>query len=223
MFSNSHNINYRKSIKSYLLNNSLSIIYLAFTIFFFSPAAHSQDFDIPDLDSLTNSLDKYYNNLRTAQIAEFKESQKNRWLSYIPSPGYSPFTGGFTLSLNLSGPIQELNSRQLRKQKIEAIQRTNKLLSEDAKIDVIATYYSIKLSIEEYNLKDSLDHLKQKSFFLSSTQYERNLVTPSEFLSIQQNYENYKLQRLSEGYNIRRSIFLLLIKSKMAVGNDNDH
>lgn len=166
---------------------------------------------------MLNSVDKYYNNLCTAQIAEFKESQKNRWLSYIPSPGYSPFTGGFTLSLNLSGPIQELNSRQLRKQKIEAIQSTNKLEAETLKNEVFADLKTLEISINDYHSRDTLVHLKEKAFKLAENQYKRHFSTPTEFLARQYEVESIHVQRINEANLIYKQILLLLIKAKKPV------
>lgn len=133
----------------------------------------------------------------------------------MPSPGYSPFTGGFTLSLNLSGPIQELNSRQLRKQKIEAIKKQCVIDAHELKNEVFADRKTLEISIQDYHSRDTLVNLKEKAFKIAKSQYQRNQLTPTDFITKQFELESLHVQRINEANLIFKQILLLLIKSKM--------
>lgn len=188
------------------------VLILAFT--FSAPAQH---FPLPSYDSVCGCIDTYYHRLNDSQIEEFRYSSKNRWLNYIPSPGYSPFTGGFTVSLNLSAPLQEAKFRQQVNRKIRSISKANDLQATTLKNQAKAEIKALQNAIFEYNLLDSLEYLKQKAFALVSTQYNRNEITPSEFLSKQMEHKNFLISRLTTANAIEQKIFELLIKFKCPV------
>jgi hypothetical protein len=179
-------------------------------------------FPLPPIDTLHNSVDQYYASLTIAQAEELKEQRKNRWMNYVPNPGYSPFAGGFTLSLNLAAPLTEIKLKQQARQKVQSIERMNQLQARQLKNEITGDYRAIQHAIAEYHSKDSLCQLKQKAFNLFSSQYQRNELTPSEFLSRQQEYEVFKTSRISEANAIHRSILGLLIKAKAAIAANDD-
>lgn len=219
MFSILHNINYRKNLHKSLTLNVFIILLLSFT----PKKTLSQNFiNLPALDSLLSSVDTFYNNLSIAQIEELKQSTKYRWLNYLPSPGYSPFTGGFTLSVNISGPLSEIKTRHTSKQKTASIIQLNKIVATDLKNSIIADYESLHISIFEFHSKDTLDYLTIEAFNLSKSQYKRNEITPTEFFSSQKNYQSWQVQRLIEGNTINKAILQLFIKSKAAI-TTNDY
>ncbi len=81
-------------------------------------------------------------------------------------------------------------------------------------------YKAIENAINEFNAKDTLEFLKHKAFNLFSAQYLRNEMAPSDFLAKQQDIESFKIARLSEANNIKKSILHLLIKSKANIIGD---
>lgn len=174
----------------------------------------AQSFQIPNYDSLKICIEQHYEQLTLSQVEEFQYQHKKRWLNYIPSPGYSPFTGGFTVSLNVSAPLQEAKFRNQVKQKIRAIQKTNELqmlsLLNEAKVQLLNLQYLI----EEYKALDSLQELKELAFKLTATQYERNEITPSEFIARQIDIISFRTSRLSQSNHIQQQILELLIKCK---------
>lgn len=193
-------------------------ILLSFLFF----SSYSQAFYMPDLSDLFGSVDEYYNELTISQQQENKETTKYNWLHYIPSPSYSPFTGGFGISVNITQPLQQVIIKNAKRQKNEAIKKLNALLAKDLKNQISIQYRSIKISIEEYYQHRIIDSLKAKSFNLSSKQYTRNEITPTEYLNQQQGYEMYKLQRVSEENAIKKNILQLLLNAKKAVTANND-
>ena len=187
---------------------------MLFIILFLSTGTSAQSFSVPVLDSLLICIDVYYDSLAAAETLEFKETNKKHWLTYIPSPGYSPFTGGFTFSLNLSAPIQELKNKRIATQKIQSIRKVYHLQAETLKNEVFVDYKALENSIIEFHQKDSLVYFTHLAFDLRSAQYLRNEITPSDFLREKISMENFKAQRLADSNNIYKSILQLIMKSK---------
>ena len=177
----------------------------------------AQSLTLPEIDSLDCSIDTYYDDLTESEVQEFKSSNKKRWLNYLPSPGYSPFSGGFTFSINLAAPLQEAKFSNISKNKIASIKRINMLGAKLLKNEVYCDYKAVEISITEFKLKDSLEYLKLKAFKIFKTQYERNEITPSDFLAKQYEIQSIQTARIIERNNIYKSILLLLLKSKQRV------
>ena len=186
-------------------------------LLFFFGGASAQSLTLPEIDSLYASIDNYYDDLTESEIEEFKSTKQKRWLNYLPSPGYSPFTGGLTFSVNLSAPIQEAKLSTISKNKIASIKRINLLAVKSLKNDLYNDYKAAELSIIEFRLKDSLEYLKLAAFKIFQVQYERNEITPSEFLAKQYEIRSVQTQRIIERNTIYKSILLLLLKSKKTV------
>lgn len=223
-----HTINYTKNTKAVFLKplSNKAFKYFNFAVLFgvLCLKATSQiTFQLPHIDSCISSIDRFYINLSSAQIEENKQFSKLRWLNYIPSPGYSPFAGRFTLQMNLNAVTSEFRANHIQKQRSLSIIRINELTASQLKNEVFADYKAIEIAVHEYHLRDSLDYLKITAFNLFKSQYDRNELTPSEFLAKQQEFESYKTGRLIEANNIFRSIISLIHKSKMAVADYNDH
>lgn len=211
---NCHNINYRKYAFKELNNSALKKLISVLVFLFSYINLTAQSFNLPDKDSLFTSIDNYFNALTDADTEAFQEINKGRLLNYLPSPGYSPFTGGFTLSVNLSAPLQELRLKRLSKQRIQAINKQYKLQAETLKNEVFADLKALEISIQDYHSKDTLVHLKEKAFKLAHIQYQRNQSTPTEFLAKQYDIEALHVQRINEANLIHKQILLLLIKAK---------
>ncbi len=179
--------------------------------------AGAQGIILPSIDSLYGNIDTYYDELTEIEIQEFKTTTKKRWINYLPSPGYSPFTGGFTLSINLAAPIQEAKLSAMAKNKIASIKRTNRLTGKTLKNEVFGDYKAVEISLNEYKLTDSLVCIKMAAFKIFQAQYERNEITPSDFLAKQYEIRSVQTQRIIERNSIYKAILLLLLRSKTPV------
>lgn len=190
---------------------------LLLLILLFSLPGAAQDFKVPTYESVCSCLDIYFEKLTDSQIDEFRLSNTKRWLNYLPSPGYSPFTGGFTVSFNLSAPIQEVKTRAQVKQKISSIKKTNELELQSLKMEVKASINALENLVSQYKSLDTLELLKHKAFALVCTQYERNEITPTQFIANEIEYENFKISRLASFNTIQQKILELLIEFKCPV------
>lgn len=209
-----HNINYRKNALKCFTALSFKKLLLAFIFLFSYINLTAQSFNLPDIDSLNSSIDNYFKDLTDAETEAIRETNKGRILNYLPNPGYSPFTGGFTLSVNLSAPIQEIRLKRLSKQRITAIVKQYQIQAKTLKNEVFADSKTLEISIQDYYSRDTLVHLKEKAFKLAESQYKRNQSTPTEFLARQYEIEALHVQRINEANLIHKQILLLLIKAK---------
>jgi hypothetical protein len=173
-------------------------------------------FNIISIEQLKNNVDNFYNEKTKAEIEVFKTEVKRTYRDYIPSPSYSPFTGGFAFSLNLQPFIQEKKIRKQEEQKIKSIEQINKLEAKNLKSEIGINYQSIIISIEDYESKKLLYDLKEKTFKIFEKQYTRNDITPTTFLNHQYEFENLKIIRKTEESLIRKEILALYVKSKAA-------
>jgi len=171
----------------------------------------SQPFHVPPLDSLRQAVTRYYVSATEAQLLELKQSNRYRWVNYLPNPGFNPFTGGFNIQFNLAAPFAEFKSNHAAKQKAAAIKKLNEIEAAKTKNAVEAAYESIQFSIQQYNAQDSLVYFKDIAFDLYSKQYERNEMLPSEYLAKQQERQQFKLSRLQHANAIKESIRQLLL------------
>lgn len=184
--------------------------------------SNAQDFGLPVVEELFMSIDIYYEELTKSQKKENEEEGKMNWLNYIPSPHYSPFSGGFGATLNISAPIQAIEERHRKRLKNSSIEKINKLQAKDLKNQISYQHQTIKIAIEEYYQHKIIDSLRKKSFDLSEKSYIKNKITPSEFLQIQETNEVYKLNKISERNNIKRTIIqLCMIAKKVATANSD--
>jgi hypothetical protein len=211
----------QSKINQVIANRNKSMIKKAkklFVVFLlFVSGLSAQTFSLPSYDSLCSEIDSYYDELAEAETKEFQQSNKLRWMNYVPSPGYSPFTGGFSFSLNISGPLQEIKLRRQSALKVQSIKKLFQLQATALKNEVFADYEALKNSIIEYHSRDSLEYFTQEAFNLFCAQYDRHEMTPSDFISKKIAMENFIAQRIAEANKIYQSIFAILIKCKKPV------
>lgn len=177
----------------------------------------------PKFDSLCSCIEGYYRSLTAAQIVEFKDEKKGRWMNYLPSPGYSPFAGKFTVQFNILAPLQEIKLKRQSAFKIESITRSNALEASQLRSEVFQDLKALEISIQEFHSGDSLADLKLRAFNLSKTQYERNQITPSEFLSREMEIQSFQLSRVAIRNRISLAVMQLFIKSKCDVDSTTPH
>lgn len=184
----------------------------------FSVAAQAQHpFALPELDSLHTSIDRYFSEFTASQLEEYRQSAKGRWMNYLPSPGYSPFQGGFTLSLNVMAPLQEIKLAKQTAAKTSSIQRLNGMQAQVLKNEITADYTTLQMMIEEYNSKEGIEELKRQAFDLVQKQYQRNELTPSDYLARKMEYQTFMATKLAERNNIFKAINNLLLKARKPV------
>jgi hypothetical protein len=181
------------------------------------------NFPVPTINSLHKSIENFYINLTQIQTNEVHQTKRFRWLSYLPHPGYSPFTGGFSFSLNLSGPLQEVRLNQAARNKIEFIQRNNGLLAHDLKNSITIDHNHILNLITEYQSRNRIDSVNVLTFNIAQKKYNQNELTPTEFLMLVKAHEEYMIGRRKEANAITEGISSIIYKAKMPVAANNEH
>lgn len=178
---------------------------------------------VPDIQQLFSAIENFHQTQTEIQISEVRQTKKFRWLSYLPNPGYSPFAGGFTVSLNLASPLQEIRLTHAQKTQIEAIRRNNKLLAEDLKNNITVDYNHIQNLISDFHRRKNLDSLNALTYDLAVKKYKSKEITPSEFIAASKAQEEFRLSRQKEEHAIHEAITSLIYKAKMDVPASNVH
>jgi hypothetical protein len=183
----------------------------------------SEIFLIPSIQQMNAAIETFYLQQAEIQIDEIRQTKKFHWFSYLPSPGYSPFTGGFTVSLNLASPLQEIRLTHTQKTRIEAIKKNNKQLADDLKNSIKIDYQHIQNLVADFIQHSSLDSLNTLTYDLARKKYKSNEITPSEFIAASKVQAEFKLSRQKEEHAIQEAINSLIYKAKMDVPASNAH
>lgn len=178
---------------------------------------------LPQLPVLTQSIDAFFLTRTDIQISELTQSKKYRWLAYLPNPGYSPFVGGFNLSLNLAAPLQEVRFNHATRQKIKYLQLTNAAEAHALKNEVTADYYALEYLLEAHTKKTRLDSLESLAIQLVERKYQKNELTPSQYITEMKAHELFLVARRREENEIKQAIHTLFLKAKMDVATNNAH
>lgn len=187
-------------------------MYKILIFLFFPLLGNAQPVQVPSMDFLKSSIDSFHHQQAEAEILEFRESTRGRWLNYLPSPGYSVITG-FSLNFNLSAPVQEARARKLERGRIAAIRRQHLLESERLDQEVAADHEALESAVNAFQAGFTIDSLQAQLFQLSMLQYKRQELTPTEILNRQQSYEVFKISRLNQLNALRRQRLDLLTKA----------
>ncbi|WP_149241497.1 hypothetical protein [Dyadobacter sp. 32] len=184
---------------------------------------NAQDFPVPDQPDLEKAVDRYFSSQLQTQLIELSQTKRFRWLSYLPSPGYSPFAGGFTMSMNLSAPLQEIRLNHATKTRSEAIRQQSAAQATDLKNSLQSDRLTILNRIAEYEARKVLDSLNRLAAELSARKYASNEITPTEYISASKGFNEYLNSRQKEQNAIHEAINNLLYKAKMDVPASNAH
>lgn len=202
---------YRKLLQKAILKTVVITPCLLFLLV--SKIGHAQAFELPDMAFLKSSIDSFFSRKAEAEILEFKETTKGRWLNYIPIPGYSPFAGKWTFSFNIAAPVQEARARNQNKSRVAALRRSNLLQAEATEQECLRDLEALKMAVKAFDAGSTVDSLQEQLFQIAMQQYKRQEMTPTEMLNRKQSHEAHKLARLTQAQQIRNGIFAILTKS----------
>lgn len=178
---------------------------------------------LPPLAVMLAAVDTFYAAQTTIQTAEVAQSKKYRWLAYMPNPGYSPFVGGFNVSFNLTGPLQEVRLNHTARQKVKYLDLANAAAARDLKNEVTADYYAVENLIETHTKKTRLDSLESLATQLVERKYQKNELTPTQYIAEMKAHELFLVTRYQDQSKIKDAIHTLLLKAKMDVAANNAH
>lgn len=162
-------------------------------LFIFALIAHGQ------IDSLVASCSKYYEQKTVAEVEEFKQLRKYKFLRFLPSFGYSLQRADFIVSLNTNGVISYLENKQIRHNKIASIILQNKLLLEQDLRTLTLLENKIKEVQKQQLTAQKIIEIDQKIFKIKETQYNQAELEPLLFLQAQKHIieQEQKLENIN--------------------------
>ena len=188
-----------------------------------SPCLAQVDFNLPPLGKLYASVDSFYHVQADIRVIEVKQTKKYRWLAYLPHPGYSPFVGGFNFTVNLTAPLQEIRLNHTIRQKIKYVELSSAATAVELKNELTADYYALENQIEAHTKKDRLDSLENLAIQLVERKYQKNELTPTQYIAEMKGHELFLVARRREKDQIKEAIHALFLKAKMDVASNNAH
>jgi hypothetical protein len=199
-------------------NNLIKRALVLCTIFSLCLVATAQQIKvIPSLMVFHSAIDDFYMKKNIADKNIVQESKRYRYLSFLPSPSYSPFTGGFSLNSNLSAILTEIRKRHFDKQNIKAIEARNDSARRSLINEVSSLYFGVQAMMQANMDQSKTDSLVLVQYQLFESKYANNQIQPTEFLSLQKSYQDYQQNRTAQRTAIHLAVINLFLKSKMDV------
>lgn len=187
------------------------------------PSQAQDVFNLLPLRALYASVDSFYVVQTGIRVTEIKQTRRYRWLAYLPSPGYSPFLGGFNFTINLAAPLQEIRLNHTIKQKVKFEELSSAAAAVELKNELTADYYALENQIVAHTEKTRLDSLESLAIQLVERKYQKNELTPTQYISEMKGHELFLVARRREKDQIKEAINALLLKAKMDVATNNAH
>lgn len=155
-------------------------------------------------DSLEISCQKYYEQKTTAEVEEFKQLRKYKFLRFLPSFGYSLQRADFIVAINTNGIISYMEDRQIRDNKVNSIILTNKLLLEEDLRNITLLKKDLQELEKQKNVLQEILEIDQKIFEIKQTQYKQAELEPLQFLQAKKSF----IQQQQQVENINYQLFL---------------
>lgn len=136
----------------------------------------------PPLDSLIGSLKNYHDSLKTAQVLEYKNSNKTNWLYFVPGVGYDFLSNRPMISYSLTHVAAYLKTKEQQKNKTAAIEKTKRLDLETDIIKLRSLYENINMHISQFSL-DTLILFKHKQLFqIYTSKFKNNEIQMENYI-----------------------------------------
>jgi hypothetical protein len=148
-------------------------------------------------DSLKVSCEAYYQTKAEAEIEEYKQLKKYKFLRFLPSLGYSILRSDFVVSLNTNGAISYLENKQIRNNKISSIILQNNLLLSSALREIAMKQSELEKVITQKKNIHKLVELEKQIFKIKKRQYENAELEPLLYLQAQKTLINQE-QKLED-------------------------
>ncbi|MFK7936941.1 MAG: hypothetical protein AB8G22_25730 [Saprospiraceae bacterium] len=148
---------------------------------------------LPPTDSLFTSLQNYHDQQLQAQLAEFQISERGKWLKYIPSLGI-----GYSLGTDEAGNLKNVlrpsisyntnviyrvrQDQELRRAKMESIQRTATLQYENEKRQLEGLLRRYHHAESELEFMEQLHQIDTELYEIATVQFHAAEIAPSVYL-----------------------------------------
>lgn len=153
-------------------------------------------------DSLKVSCEAYYQGKAQAEIQEYKQLKKYKFLRFLPSFGYSILRNDFVVSLNTNGVISYLENKQIRTNKISSIIMNNNLLLEADLREISMKQSELEKIITQKKNIQKLIELEKLIFNIKKEQYENAELEPLLYLQAQKTLINQEQKLENINYKI---------------------
>lgn len=170
---------------------------------------------LPHDTSLIKSLRNYYDQLKLANVQEYKYQTKNRFLNYLPSIGLENDNGTVrpTVGYSFGTVVRVIGDEQKRKQSIISIESKTDL-------DFVKEYNLLKsllikltVKIENYYHEKTLinDHLEllendRQLFAIQEDKYKNTEIDVSQFLTAKNTLLTKELNYKTKVHNTKKML-----------------
>ncbi|MFW5700441.1 MAG: hypothetical protein ACOCWM_02025 [Cyclobacteriaceae bacterium] len=136
---------------------------------------------VTSLGTLLHALEQNYQVINEAELEEYKQLNKYKWLNYMPSVGYDLVYNRPVVSINLADIGRFINDNQAREHKQTSIIKSNRILLAKEKKSVTTRYNYLVNLFHRYDLEIEVYNLHYKLFILSKSKYENDEIPIEQF------------------------------------------
>lgn len=185
-------------------------------LLFFFHVVFSQT-DSLEVDSLESSCRRYYELKAQAEIEEFKQVRKYKFLRFLPTIGYAIARQSLVVGVNSSSAIKYLEDKQIRRNKVSSIVQSNNLALERDLLQLHLLKQEIRQVQEKYQTALATIEIERKIFRIKKQQYNQAELEPLLFLQSQKTLLQQEQKVKDIQYNIFQLNQQLLIIAKWTI------
>lgn len=182
--------------------------------------------ELPTDSILINSLVRYYEAERLAQIKPYEIQESKPWIKYLPSLGIAYNLQGQPRPSFSYSPLSIFESKKsdkLRNASKEAVLLNYDLLISDRVGELKARIREYEMKLELYDMRMEVIELDKKLFEIEETKYNEDLIKPSEYLRAKKSIHQAMMNALTILYEITELYHSIIIMSKINLQTYSAH
>lgn len=138
---------------------------------------------ITPLDSLQMAVSVNYQNCLSADVQEYKESNKSNFLYFIPAVGYDFINHTYVVSYNFNNVGQFIKAREAKGNKIKSIENRSAVSLDNALYSLQASYNYINNLIGKFQYEKLILGKEEELFSIYQLQYDNDQINHEDYLN----------------------------------------
>lgn len=166
-----------------------SIKYFSLVALIMPQFSYCQTSSIPvDFDSIKVGIEERYNELTAIEIEEYEELKKYKFMNYIPSLGYSTFTG-INIYYNFYDMMNFFKDKKIKKAKTRQVEEKYKAKAELEYLKYLHLTKKKENLLSEIAAMEEIMILENRLFAITAGKYKNIEIKPSEYIQKEIDYK----------------------------------
>jgi len=208
----------KKTLHKIYVENYIKFILIIIAISITNSVSAQQRIDktaIPSIDSVKNSIQRYYLQKAEAETTELRKYKKHKILRFLPSIGYDAFRQSPVITFSTSSILAGIEQRVSTKQQIAQIRARNQEEAQRLTEELYLKISQVQRDIYLYNCQLEVHEAEKQLFQISVASYQSKQLLPSEFQQRKISYLSKEQAIANEYARIMQIIDEINVKSKL--------